>query len=357
MDIKTIAVAPDDLKQKPTSDSELGFGELFTDYAFYMNYTEGEGWHDARIAKYQPIVLEPAALVLHYGQEIFEGLKAYWGVDDKVRLFRPEMNLKRMNNSAERMCMPKLDVERTLEAIEKLVTLEKAWIPHTVGTSLYIRPTMIATEPRLGVKVSANYLFFVILSPVGAYYPEGFSPTKIFVESEYVRSVPGSVGFAKTSGNYAASLLAAKKAKAKGFSQVLWLDAKEHKYVEEIGTSNVMFYIDDEVVTSPLTGSILPGITRDSVIHILQEWGVPVKERMITIDEVWEAAQSGALKEVFATGTAAIISPVGLLHYQGEDKEINGMQVGELSQKLYDELLGVQYGKKDDPYGWTRVIA
>ncbi|MHA1732416.1 MAG: branched-chain amino acid aminotransferase [Promethearchaeota archaeon] len=355
MDIEIIPVPPGELKPKPPWDN-LGFGQYFTDHAFYMNYEEGMGWHNARIEKYQAIHLDPAALVLHYGQEIFEGLKAYYGKDGKIRLFRPEMNFKRMNASAERMVMATVEIEFVIEALRELVKIEKSWIPRELGTSLYIRPTMIATEAALGVKPSSKFLFYIILCPVAAYYSEGFSPIKIYVEDQFVRSAPGLVGSAKTSGNYAASLYAAKKAKERGFTQVLWLDARERKWVEEVGTMNQFFVIDDEVVTSPLTGSILPGVTRDSVLHILKDWGYNANERMIAIDEVIEAAKSGALKEAFGTGTAAIISPVGSLTYEGAEYVINDFKIGELSQKLYDEILNIQYGGKEDPYGWTQVV-
>ncbi|GAB4327866.1 MAG: branched-chain amino acid aminotransferase [Promethearchaeota archaeon] len=356
MDIKVTPVPHDQRKPKPPWD-DLGFGRYFTDHAFYVNYESSTGWHNARIERYGAISLDPAALVLHYGQEIFEGLKAYWGKDDKVRLFRPDKNIERLNNSAERMCMPTVDPEFALRAIKELVKLERDWIPRKVGESLYIRPTMIATEAALGVKVSDKYLFYVILSPVAAYYAEGFSPIKIYVEDKYVRSAPGLVGAAKTSGNYAASLLAAKKAKDRGFTQVLWLDARERKWVEEVGTMNQFFVIGDEVVTSPLTGSILPGVTRLSVIEILREWGYKVNERMISIDEVIEAAKTGDLKEAFGTGTAAIISPVGSLTFKDQEYVINDFQIGDLSQKLYDEILAIQYGMKEDARGWTVLVA
>lgn len=355
MDFKVIPVPQEELKPKPDWN-DLGFGRYFTDYMFAMNWEDGMGWHDARIEQYQAFRLDPAALVLHYGQEIFEGLKAYYGQDKKIRLFRPEKNFERMNTSAERMVMAQVDIDFVLKALKELIQLDKYWIPKEIGTSLYIRPTMIATEAALGVKASSKYLFYIILCPVAAYYAEGFAPIKIYVESEYVRSAPGLVGAAKTSGNYAASLFAAKKAKEKGFTQVLWLDARERKWVEEVGTMNQFFVIGDEVVTSPLTGSILPGVTRDSVLHILKDWGYNVNERMIAIDEVIDAAKSGALKEAFGTGTAAIISPVGSLTYKGQEYKINNFEIGELSQKLYDEILAIQYGGKEDPYGWTQII-
>jgi branched-chain amino acid aminotransferase len=344
-------------KQKPTDESKLGFGQIFTDRFFTMKYKEGQGWYDAMIEPYHPIVLDPAAVCLHYGQLIFEGLKAYRGKDGSIYLFRPYENIKRMNASADRLCMPTVDPDVFFQGIKKLVLLEKDWIPRGIGTSLYIRPTMIATEAFLGVHPSAEYLLFVIVGPVGAYYPEGFSPTKIYVEEEYVRAVRGGIGFCKAAGNYAASLLASKKAEQKGYTQVLWLDAVEKKYVEEVGTSNMFFLIDGELVTPPLTGSILPGVTRDSVLQIAKRWGLKVSERLISVEEVLEAHASGKLKEAFASGTAAIVSPVGQIYYKGKEYLINGGKTGELTEKLYNEILQIQYGEKDDPFGWRIRIS
>jgi branched-chain amino acid aminotransferase len=344
-------------KQKPTDESKLGFGQIFTDRFFTMKYKEGQGWYDAMIEPYHPIVLDPAAVCLHYGQLIFEGLKAYRGKDGSIYLFRPYENIKRMNASADRLCMPTVDPDVFFRGIKKLVLLEKDWIPRGIGTSLYIRPTMIATEAFLGVHPSAEYLLFVIVGPVGAYYPEGFSPTKIYVEEEYVRAVRGGIGFCKAAGNYAASLLASKKAEQKGYTQVLWLDAVEKKYVEEVGTSNMFFLIDGELVTPPLTGSILPGVTRDSVLQIAKRWGLKVSERLISVEEVLEAHASGKLKEAFASGTAAIVSPVGQIYYKGKEYLINGGKTGELTEKLYNEILQIQYGEKDDPFGWRIRIS
>jgi branched-chain amino acid aminotransferase len=344
--------------QKPQpKDSELGFGKYTTDHMFLMDYTEGKGWHDARIEPYQDLKLDPAAMVLHYNQEVFEGLKAYHLADGGIGLFRPDKNIERMNNSTRRMVMPEIAPDLFMKALTELVLLDREWIPKSEGTSLYIRPTMIANEPALGVRPSSRYLFFIILGPVGAYYPEGFNPTRIFVSDEYVRAAKGGVGEAKTSGNYGATLLVSKMASEKGYTQVLWLDAKEHTYVEEVGTSNIFLLFEDTLVTPPLEGTILPGVTRDSVIQLARRWGIDVSERRISIEEVVSGCKTGSLKEMFATGTAAVISPVGEICYKGTDFPVGEGKTGELSQKLYDELFGIQYGKKEDPFGWRVRIA
>ncbi|PIP44596.1 MAG: branched chain amino acid aminotransferase [Deltaproteobacteria bacterium CG_4_10_14_3_um_filter_60_8] len=351
MRIQIERVAPGNLKPKP-DESALGFGRHRTDHMFVMTYDEGQGWHDAAVMPYQDFALDPAAMVLHYGQAIFEGLKAYRGKDDAIFLFRPLDNLRRMNLSAARMCMPQIQVEEVFEGLKTLVDIEQDWVPRAQGATLYIRPTMVATEAGLGVRPAKRYLFFIILSPVGAYYPEGFNPVSIYVTDTYVRAVPGGVGNAKTAGNYAASIMAAVEAKKQGYTQVLWLDAVHRKYVEEVGTMNIFFVIDNEVITPPLSGSILPGITRDSVLKMVREWGKPVAERSITIDEVLAASQTGRLQEVFGTGTAAVISPVGSLYYQGQNCEVNHGHTGPLSQRLFDELQAIQYGRQPDPYHW-----
>jgi len=351
MDIQMQKVDKDLMWGKP-DENDLGFGQYFADHMFLMRYDKGRGWHDATIKGYRELALDPAAMVLHYGQAIFEGLKAYRGKDNRIFLFRPEDNLKRMNVSAERMCMPTLPIGKVLEGLKALLRLDEAWVPTADGATLYIRPTMIATEAGLGVRPADQYLFFIITSPVGAYYAEGFNPVKIYVTDKYVRAVAGGVGHVKTAGNYAASIMAAVEAKEKGYTQVLWLDAIERKYVEEVGTSNIFFYIDDELITPPLTGSILPGITRDSVIRLATDWDLKVLERRITIDEVTGANDNGTLKEIFATGTAAVISPVGELNYQGRKCTINRGETGPLSQRLYDEIQAIQYGFYTDPYGW-----
>ena len=357
MEVTIKKAQPGQMKPKPKDESQIGFGDIFTDHMFLMDYEAGKGWFDPRIEPYSDLSLDPAAMVLHYGQEIFEGLKAYRGQGGEIYLFRARDNFARLNRSAQRLCMPEVDVDLVMDGLKKLIQLDQEWVPRTKGTSLYIRPTMIATEPHLGVRPSKTYLFYIIIGPVAAYYKEGLNPVKIWVETEYVRAAPGGTGEAKTSGNYAASLLAAEKAKERGFTQVLWLDAVHRKYVEEVGTMNMFFVIDEEVVTAPLTGTILPGITRDSVLHILRDWGVKVSERSLTIDEVVEAAQSGKLKEAFGTGTAAVISPVGQITYKGQDYVIAGGKMGELSQRLYDEIVALQYGEKPDPYGWVEKIA
>ena len=338
---------------KPKPDpSALTFGETFTDHMFLMNYNVESGWHDARIVPYGPICLEPAAAVFHYAQELFEGLKTYLGQDGGLRLFRPEMNAKRTTVTCGRYCIPFIDEEFYVDAIKALVRVDRDWIPDRPGTSLYIRPFIIATEPYLGVRASNEYLFAIILSPVGSYYKGGLSPTKILVEDEYVRAVRGGTGFAKVGGNYAAGLKAQEKAAAMGFAQVLWLDGVERKYVEEIGTSNAFFVMDGEVWTAPLSGSILPGITRDSVIRLLKEWGMPVREERFTIDDVLDAFERGVLSEVFASGTAAVISPVGELRWKDRDLIINDNKIGCVSQKLYDSITGIQDGRLPDPFGW-----
>lgn len=340
------------LKDKP-SDDQLGFGTEFTDHMFIMDYVEGQGWIDPRIVPYQNIILEPSAMVFHYGQEMFEGLKAYRTDSDEILLFRPEKNIERTNVTNERICIPKVNEADILQAIKAIVDVDREWVPSASGTSLYIRPFIIATDPFLGVRPSQTYKFMVILCPVGAYYKEGINPVKIWVEDEYVRAVKGGVGFAKTGANYAASLKAQMKAKENGFTQVLWLDGVERKYVEEVGTMNVFFKIDGKVVTPELNGSILPGVTRASVIELLKSWDIPVLEKKITIDEVFEAGKNGTLEECFGTGTAAVISPVGLLSWKGEELIVNNNEIGDIANKLYETITGVQSGTIEDTYDWT----
>jgi len=339
-------------KEKP-DENDLVFGTVFTDHMFTMDYDEGIGWHDGKIVPYGPLSMDPAATVFHYGQEMFEGLKAYKTKEGRILLFRPDKNAERINSTNDRICIPQIDPELVVEAVKAVVRVDRDWIPSAPCTSLYIRPFIIATEAFLGVRPARQYKFMIILSPVGAYYKGGLHPTKIFVEDEYVRAVVGGTGYAKIGGNYAASLKAQQKAAARGYSQVLWLDGVEKKYVEEIGTSNAFFVIDDEIITSPLTGSILPGITRDSVLAILRGWGMKVSERRLTIQEVAEASKDGRLKEVFATGTAAVISPVGELCWKDQCMVINNEEIGAVSQKLYDELVAIQTGQKNDEFGWT----
>lgn len=356
MEIKVARAEANQLKEKPEDESKLGFGDILSDHMFLMDYESGKGWQKPRIEPYHQILIDPAAMGIHYGQEIFEGLKAYRGKDGSIFLFRAEENFKRLNRSAQRLCMPDVDIDLVMEGLKKLILLDQDWVPKLQGTSLYIRPTVLATEPHLGVRPSNTYLFFIIIGPVGAYFKEGLSPVKIYVEDVYVRAAVGGVGDAKTAGNYAASLLAAEKAKEKGFTQVLWLDAAERKYIEEVGTMNMFFAIDDEVITAPLDGSILPGITRDSVIQIVKDWGIKMSERSLSIDEVIEAAENGRLKEAFGTGTAAVISPVGKITYKGKDHVVAGGKMGDLSQRLYDEIVGLQYGEKADMHGWVQRI-
>lgn len=340
-------------KAKPTDETKLGFGYIFTDHMFVMNYDEGQGWHDARIVPYGPIELDPSAMCLHYGQTVFEGMKAYRAKDGRVLLFRPEKNMARLNVSNERLCIPKIDEAFALKCIEKLVSIEKDWIPTAEGTSLYIRPFIFATDAHVGVHPGKHLMFMVICSPVGAYYPEGLNPVKIYVESKYVRAVRGGMGYAKTGGNYAASLKAQDEAEEQKYTQVLWLDGVERKYVEEVGTMNVFFVIGDEVVTPALQGSILPGVTRMSAIEILKSWGLNVSERPIEIQEIYDAYQNGQLKEAFGTGTAAVISPIGQLKWDDHVMEINNGKIGEISQRLYDTLTGIQWGNIEDTMHWT----
>ena len=340
----------ENLKQKPDFKN-LGFGKYFTDHMLYMEYVDGK-WGEVEIRPFSDIAVNPASVVFHYGQEIFEGMKAYKNTDGKITMFRPRDNILRMNRSAKRLCMAELPVDEVLEGIFELVRIEKDWIPTDPGTSLYIRPTMIANENFLGVHPSKKYIFFVILSPVGSYYAHGLEPTRIYVEDVFNRAALGGTGECKCGGNYAASNRAGAKAEKKGFSQVLWLDGVERKYVEEGGGMNVMFKINGAVVTPALTGSILRGVTRKSAIELLKSWGVPVEERLLSVDELFEAAKTGALEEAWCIGTAAVISPIGALGWGDKCYEINHNRIGELSQKLYDELTGIQWGKLPDTKGW-----
>lgn len=344
------------LKAKPVDESALGFGKIFTDHMFIMDYTEGKGWHDARIVPYGNIELSPAAMCLHYGQEVFEGMKAYRTADGKIQLFRPEENFKRLNSSNERLVIPAIDEEFALHCLNELVKLEADWVPHADGAALYIRPFIIAVDPFLGVKPGAQYMFIMILSPSGAYYASGLNPVSIYVEEKYVRAVKGGMGFAKTGGNYAASLIGQDEAHKQNYSQVLWLDGVEKKYIEEVGAMNMFFIIDGEVLTPELVGSILPGITRKSTIELCKSWGMKVTERRITIQEVADAYKAGKLDEAFGTGTAAVISPVGHLKWGDLVMEINGNKIGPVSQKLYDTMTGIQWGKVEDKFGWTKVV-
>ncbi|AQS59499.1 branched-chain amino acid aminotransferase [Desulforamulus ferrireducens] len=355
MKITVEQIPEQELKPKFQDASQLGFGRIFTDRMFTMRYINN-AWTEPKIEKYKKFNLDPSACVFHYSQEIFEGMKAYAAEDGRILLFRPEQNVRRMNKSAERLVMPTIPEEDMLQAITELVLAEKEWLPRAAGTSLYIRPTMIATEAFLGVHPSTEYTFFIILSPVGAYYKEGFKPVKLYVEDTFVRAAVGGVGDIKTGGNYAASLMAGYRAQQKGFSQVLWLDAKERKYVEEVGAMNMFFVFGNKLVTPALTGSILPGITRASVLELAKYLGLEAEERAISIDEVIEGISSGSITEAFGSGTAAVISPVGSLTYKEKEYVINGNQVGNVTQQLYDTLVNIQYGRQADPFGWVREI-
>jgi len=334
-------------------DSQLGFGRIFTDHMFNMDFTRQKGWHNPRVEGYRAISMDPATMVLHYGQTIFEGLKAYRTDKGKIQLFRPDRNVARLNRSAKVVCIPEIDEAFVLEAITRLVQVEQKWVPSAPETSLYIRPTVVAMDPYLGVRPSDTYRFFIIVSPVGAYYPEGFNPVKIWVTDQYVRAVRGGLGEAKTAANYAASLYGAEVAKKAGYTQVLWLDAIERRYVEEVGTMNILFVINGELITPPLNGSILPGITRDSVLTLARHWGIPVAERAIAIDEIITAHKNGALQEVFGSGTAAVISPVSHLAWKGDVITVGTGGVGPLAQKFYQAITDIQYGRTEDPFGWV----
>ena len=338
-------------KTKPTDESKLGFGNIFTDHMFIMEFNGDKGWEHARIEKFHDIAISPAANVFHYGQEVFEGMKAYYN-NGEVFIFRPDMNAKRINKSLERLCMPKIDEDDFVEAVKKFVEVEKDWVPKSEGTTLYIRPFVIGLDSKLGVHPSSNYYFMIIAAPGGAYYARGIAPVSIWVEDEYVRAVRGGVGFTKTGGNYAASLLGQEKAEEHGCEQTLWLDGVERKYIEEVGSMNICFKIDGKIVTPMLNGSILPGVTRDSVITLCKDFGYEVEERRVSLDELMKAADSGKLEECFGTGTACVISPVGYLVNKDKKIVINEGRIGSLSQKLYDTLTGIQYNKLEDNHGW-----
>ena len=342
-------------KQRPSDDS-LTFGTVFTDHMFVLDYHEGRGWHEPRIVPYAPFTLDPACSVLHYAQAVFDGLKAFRGPDGPIRLFRPHKHAERLNRSCERLCIPELDAGLVVESFSKLIAVDHAWVPSKPGTALYLRPTVIATEAFLGVRPSKSYTYFLILSPVGPYYAEGMNPVKILATDQYVRAVQGGTGEAKTAANYAASLYGAEVAKKAGYTQVLWLDGIHRKYLDEVGTMNIMVKIGDEIVTPPLNGTILPGVTRDSILSLMRSWGLKVSERQISIDEVMDASQAGTLDEMWGTGTAAVVSPVGELGYKDKRIVINGGKTGALTQKLYDAIVAIQYGATNDERGWTQVV-
>ena len=342
-------------KAKPDS-STLGFGKIFTDHMFVMDYSKEEGWHNAKIVPFENISLHPASTVLHYGSEIFEGLKAYRRADGKVQMFRPIENVRRMNNSAERLCLPQIPEEDAMQILDTFVSVEQDWTPSAEGTSLYLRPFMFGNDESLGVHAVNNAKFVIIASPVGSYYKEGINPVKIMIESEDVRAVRGGTGYAKCGGNYAASNRAGERAEQKGYSQVLWLDGVERKYIEEVGAMNVMFMIGDEIVTPMLSGSILPGITRKSCLEVLRNKGYKVSERLLSIDELSKAMDEGTLKEAWGCGTAAVISPIGELCYKDKKYAVNNGEIGEVTQFLYDTLTGIQWGKLEDTYGWIKPL-
>lgn len=349
MDIRIVkSAAP--VKEPPSGP--LGFGQLFTDHMFVMEYDAPQGWHDARIVPYAPLPLPPAAAVFHYGAEVFEGLKAYRTAEGQVQLFRPMDNMRRMQDSAERIGLPAFDADDAMQALRALVDLDRRFVPAADGTSLYLRPFLIATDPSLGIHTIEHALFCIIASPSGSYYKEGIDPVRIMIETADVRAVRGGTGYAKCGGNYAAANRAGARAEQQGYSQVLWLDGVERRYIEEVGSMNVMFRIDGTVVTPALTGSVLPGITRRSCIELLHDWGIPVEERLLPVDELMDAAHAGKLDEAFGCGTAAVISPIGELRYGDVCLQISGGKIGPVAQRLYDELTGIQYGRCRDPHGW-----
>lgn len=342
-------------KPKPADDT-LSFGKVLTDHMFLMNYEEGKGWFNPRIEPYGPLSLDPATSVLHYGQAIFDGLKAFRGDDGQIRLFRPDRHAARFNRSAQIMCMPEVPVDIIRASFDALVGVDADWVPRKAGTSLYLRPTIIATDVMLGVHPAHSYLYFLILSPVGSYYKEGVKPVRILASDSHVRAVRGGTGEAKTAANYAQSLAGQQDAAAAGYTQVLYLDGVERRFLDEVGTMNIMVRIGDEVITPPLAGTILDGVTRASTIQLMRDWGLTVSERPIAIEDVMQAGRDGTLREMWGTGTAAVVSPVGTLGYKGEDVLINGGQTGEVTQKLYDAIVGIQYGRTNDPHGWTSVV-
>ena len=350
-----IAITRTATPKQPPADETLTFGSVFTDHMFMMEYHEGQGWHDPRIVPYAPFTMDPATCVLHYGQSIFDGCKAFRGPDGQIRLFRLKDHAARLNRSAHYLCIPEIDPAMVEESIRALVDVDRHWVPKKSGTSLYIRPTVIATEAFLGVHPSHSFLYYVILCPVGAYYKEGMNPVRILASDTHVRAVKGGLGAAKTGGNYAASLFGAEEAQKAGYTQVLWLDGVEHKYLDEVGTMNIMVKIGDEVITPPLNGAILAGVTRDSVLTLLRSWGLRASERAVSIDEVLAAAKAGNL-EMWGTGTAAVISPVGELGFKSVRYTIGDGKTGALTQKLYDTIVGIQYGTEPDTHGWTRLL-
>ncbi len=353
--IKTTRIQDSQRKPLFADSSKLVFGKVFTDYMFTCRYTTEKGWFDAEIKPYQPLVLDPAAMVFHYAQEVFEGQKAYLSPDDKILMFRPLDNAKRLNHSLSRMCMPTFPEELYIEAETELLKLEKRWIPKGKGTSLYIRPTVIATEPAIGVREAKEFLFYIICSPCGLYFPDGFKPISVMVSEDYVRAAPGGTGNAKAGGNYACGMLGTHIAKEKGYGQIVWLDACERTYIEEMGAMNIFFVRNNTLITPMLTGTILEGITRRSIIELARSLGITVEERRIAVSDIVEGIQDGSVTEAFAAGTAAIIAPIGKIAYKNIEYSIS-TEPGILTKKLYDQLLGIQYGELDDPFGWVVTI-
>ena len=351
LDIKIVKTSTP--KTKPADESKLGFGKIFSDHMFVMDYSPEQGWHDARVVPYAPFQMDPACVVFHYAQELFEGLKAYRAANGRIQLFRPDCNGQRMQDSSERMCIPTIPVDDFVQAVKALVEVDKDWVPHNDGTSLYIRPFVIATDVGMGVHASHHYTFCIICAPSGAYYAEGLDPIRIYVEDEYIRAAPGLTGFTKCGGNYAASLKAGALAEEKGFAQVLWLDGVEKKYVEEVGAMNIMFKIDGKIYTAACTGTVLPGVTRRSCIELLKDWGYEVVEGKLAIEDVMKAGHEGRLEEVFGTGTAAVVSPVKELDWKGDKVFINDGRIGDVTQKLYDTMTGIQWGRLPDEKGWV----
>lgn len=333
----------------------LGFGDEFSDHMFVMDYKDGK-WQQPKIVPFQNLTFSPALITLHYSQTIFEGLKAYHAKNGKINVFRPDKHANRINISAKRLCIPEVDPKVFLEGLSTLLDLDREWVPKKEGDTMYIRPFIFATDEYLGVAVSKTYKFMIITSPVSRYYKEGLNPVSLMTSGQYTRACDGGTGFIKAGGNYASSLYPAEEAKKKGYTQILWLDNKEHKYVEEVGTMNIFFLFEDELVTAPLEGTILAGVTRDSIITIAKDWGYKVSERKLSIDEVLDRAEDGSLKEVFGAGTAAIISPVGKINHLGREVIIGNNETGEFSKRVYDDLNGIRYGEIEDKYGWNLSI-
>jgi branched-chain amino acid aminotransferase len=352
----TISVTRTRTPQPRPEDASLSFGKVFTDHMVLMEYEEGRGWHSPRVVPYGSLTMDPATSVLHYGQAVFDGLKAFRGADGQVRLFRAQRHAERLNRSCAALCIPEMDAGLIRRSFEAIVAADHEWVPRSPGTSLYIRPTVVATEVQLGVHPAHRYTYFVICSPVGSYYKEGVKPVRILATDKYVRAVQGGLGEAKTAANYAASLSAQRDAERQGYTQVLWLDAIERRWIDEVGTMNIMLRIGDEVITPPLGGTILDGVTRNSALALMRDWGVRVSERRISIEEVMQAGQDGSLREMWGTGTAAVVSPVGELGYRDQRIVIGGGQTGELTQRLYDAITAIQYGRAPDPHGWTSVV-